>query len=106
MGHLFLIRAAHLTEHFANPSGAHEWRSSEPTIDDARDICATALGFRTESYLQVVAGIDNLAIHGACELGHAIALKLSTAVLYDEANNGSLIKVTETGDLILNMNHC
>ena len=81
-------------------------RSSRAAIDDARDICAAALGFDPHGIVFTSGGTesDNLAIHGACGAqGRAICPETEHhAVLYPvEANNGRLIKVTETGDLDL-----
>ena len=97
----------YLTEHFGNPSGAHRMaRSSRAAIDDARDICAAALGFDPHGIVFTSGGTesDNLAIHGACGAqGRAICPETEHhAVLYPvEAHNGCFVKVTETGDIDL-----
>ena len=97
----------YLTEHFGNPSGGHRMaRSSRAAIDDAREVCATLLGFGPHEIVFTSGGTesDNLAIHGVCNL-NGIAVCPETehhAVLYPvESHNGRLVGVTSDGDIDL-----
>ena len=97
----------YLTEHFGNPSGAHRMaRSSRAAIDDAREVCATLLGFGPHEIVFTSGGTesDNLAIHGVCG-PNGIAVCPETehhAVLYPvESHNGRLVGVTSDGDIDL-----
>ena len=97
----------YLTEHFGNPSGGHRMaRVSRTAIDDAREICATSLGFDPHGIVFTSGGTesDNLAIRGACgPKGTAICPETEHhAVLYPvQARQGRFVKVTAEGDINL-----
>ncbi|SUZ63991.1 uncharacterized protein METZ01_LOCUS16845 [marine metagenome] len=97
----------YLTEQFGNPSGAHRLaRSSRHAIDDAREVCASLLGFDPHGIVFTSGGTesDNLAIHGACGLSGVAACPATEhhAVLYPvQAHRGRIINVTPEGDVDL-----